>query len=221
MSVDATVSLATLVTTKPRTTRVLLRHGLDFCCGGQQTLARACERAGLSVQEISAELEALSSQPDDVRWDEQPLPRLIQHILDTYHAPLEEDLAQLGAMADKVLRVHGAKDPERLAALAESVHALAAELLPHAAKEELVLFPWIIQQRQPRPTGPISVMRNEHEVAGALLERVKELTDGFTPPAEACNTWRNLFARLADFDAELREHIHLENNILFPRALLA
>ncbi len=219
MLVPAAMPLATLAIEMPRASRVLLRHGLDFCCGGGQTLEEACKRKGLPLESIRSELEALASRPEDVRWDAVPNSRLIQHILDTYHAPLEEDLIQLIAMSDKVLRVHGAKDTKRLEALAASVCALSDELLPHARKEELVLFPWILQQRQPRPQAPISVMRREHEVAGGLLERIKELTTSSTPPAEACNTWRNLYARLAEFDASLREHIHLENNILFPRAL--
>jgi len=219
MFVDPATPLARLVTERPSATRVLLRHGLDFCCGGGQSLAAACDRAGLDVSSVRAELEALERVGDERRWDEAPLPELIQHILDTYHSPLREDLTQLELMSQKVLRVHGAKDPERLEQLALTVRAMADELLPHAHKEEAVLFPWIIEHKWPRPEAPISVMRSEHEVVGELLERAKLLTNQFEPPEGACNTWRNLYARLRDFDAELREHIHLENNILFPRAL--
>jgi regulator of cell morphogenesis and NO signaling len=212
-------SLSTLVTETPSATRVLLRHGLDFCCGGKQTLAEACSRAGLSLEGVLSELAALAPDHGERRWDVAPIPELIQHILDVYHAPLEEDLTQLKAMADKVLRVHGDKDPERLTQLRATVYGLADELLPHMMKEEQVLFPWILSGRQPRPEAPISVMKHEHVVAGELLERAKQLTDTFTPPAEACHTWRNLYARLEEFDSELRQHIHLENNVLFPRVL--
>lgn len=219
MAIDMTTPLASLVTERPAASRVLLRHGLDFCCGGQRSLGDACLQKGLSAQQVEAELLAIFDSPAEIRWDKAPLPALIQHILDVYHAPLPEDLAQLGAMADKVLRVHGAKDPKRLSRIAGSIHALTEELLPHMQKEERVLFPWILAGRVPGPHAPISVMRREHESAGELLALIGDLTGGFTPPPEACNTWRNLYARLAEFDSALRRHIHLENFVLFPRAL--
>lgn len=219
MLVDTGLSLAGLVAQQPAASRVLLRHGLDFCCGGQRSLKEACEKKGLSVEQVASELALTVESPDDVRWDKASLPSLVTHILDVYHAPLPEDLAQLTAMADKVLRVHGAKDLQRLTRLAGSIHAISEELLPHLQKEERVLFPWIVEGRQPRPSAPITVMLREHDSAGELLELIRELTSGFTPPPEACNTWRNLYARLADFDGALRRHIHLENFVLFPRAL--
>ncbi len=219
MQVDSATELGSLVTAYPASSRVLVRHGLDFCCGGSQTLADACAGAGLSVDQILAEIKEVKEKNTETRWDHVAPSELISHILEVYHATLPEELAQLQAMADKVLSVHGDKDPDRLGELASTVQSLVRDLMPHMHKEEEILFPWIVSDREPRPEGPIAVMLEDHETAGAALERIKELTDNFMVPAEACDTWRNLYARLESFDAELREHIHLENNILFPRAL--
>ncbi len=219
MIVNTNSVLAQLVTEYPASSRVLLRHGLDFCCGGQQTLVAACEGAKLGVDDVIAEMNELTVDDAAVRWDTAPIPDLIDHILETYHAPLPEEFAQLQSMTDKVLRVHGEKDPERLGGLAKAVRFLADDLSVHMKKEELVLFPWILNGRQPKPVAPISAMRHEHEEAGAALEELRTLTDNFTPPNGACMTWRTLYARLERFDSDLRHHIHLENNILFPRVL--
>jgi len=219
MQVDATTQLRNIVTAQPTSSRVLQRHGLDFCCGGARTLDDACARLGLSADQVLQEIAATQDRGTSARWDEVPVDELIAHILEVYHQPLPEELEQLQAMADKVLRVHGDKDPERLAKLADTVRAMTRDLLPHMQKEEQILFPWILDARQPSPQGPIAVMEHEHEQVAILLADAKALTDDFTPPPGACNTWTNLYARLEAFDLDLREHIHLENNILFPMAV--
>ncbi|MDA1193900.1 MAG: iron-sulfur cluster repair di-iron protein [Planctomycetota bacterium] len=210
-----------VATAAPLATRVFARHGIDYCCGGGIALEVACARQGIEVDAVLAEIEAeLESTNDDVAgWGDAPLDALIEHILRVYHRPLDEELPRLEAMAQKVHRVHGEKDPERLGGLSAAVSALKAELEPHMMKEEQILFPMILAGQGAMAGGPVHVMEIEHEEAGALLRTIRELTNDFEVPAAACNTWRALWHGLADLERSLHEHIHLENNILFPRAL--
>ncbi len=210
-----------IATQAPRLTRVFARHGIDFCCGGGIPLAQAAERRGIPVQGLLAELrEACHAAAEPAaKWNEAPLPALIEHIVATHHRPLDEELPRLEAMARKVHQVHGSKDPERLLAVLETVLALRADLEPHMMKEERVLFPMILRGQGAMAHGPIHVMHQEHEDVGRLLARARELTHDYTPPEGACNTWRALWQGLHDLETDLHEHIHLENNILFPRAL--
>ena len=219
--IDANDTLGEVATTHPASTLVFLRHRLDFCCGGGQKLGDACRAAGLDpelvIQEISAEATARTPE----RWDTRPLPELLDFILTRYHEPLRSDLPTLLDAARRVERVHAKKDscPHGLASLLEQ---LDAEIGQHLAKEEQVLFPALRSG-----TGgtnvhmPIRVMMQEHDDHGANLHRVRELTTDFSPPPEACATWRALYAGLEELESELMEHIHLENNVLFPRALNA
>lgn len=205
----------------PMATRVFGRHEIDFCCGGGVPLAKACSERGLAanavLEEISREIRA--SGATETNWSEEPLPGLIEHILEHYHEPLREELPRLEAMARKVLRVHGDKDPQRLATILGVVLELKRELEDHMTKEERVLFPMILEERGAEAAAPVSVMEHEHAEAGQALARLRRLTDDFTVPAQACNTWRALWAGLESLETDLKNHIHLENNVLFPRAL--
>jgi regulator of cell morphogenesis and NO signaling len=203
----------------PAASRVFMRHDIDFCCGGNRKLTDACAEKGLDAAALLDEIRAELAEEGDVRWDERPLPELIDHILETYHRPLDEELPRLGRMTAKVLAVHGDKDPERLAELHAVYGAVAQELTDHMMKEERVLFPWILSGNGQTAHGPIHVMHAEHDSVALALARIRELTDNFTPPQGACNTWRALWLGLHQFDHDLRAHIHLENNVLFPRAL--
>ncbi len=216
-----TLTVGTIATEHPLATRVFARHGIDFCCGGGRPLLTVCNEKGLEIEAVLMEIEAeISGAPgSSVRWDEEPLDALIDHILRAYHAPHKEELPRLEAMAQKVFDVHGAKDPERLQGIRDTVVALHAELLQHMMKEEQILFPMIQSGGGAMAGGPISVMEMEHDEAGAMLRRLRELTDDYTPPEGACNTWRALWAGLEDLERALHEHIHLENNILHKRAL--
>lgn len=214
-----TTTIGELAANRPSSTRVFFRRGIDFCCGGGRTLEEACRRRGLDPQEVLREIEqefARGEQP--ANWTERSQAELIQHIVAHYHEPLREELHRLDSMATKVLRVHGEKDPERLTQLAATFCALKDELLPHLDKEERILFPWILSGRPVPQGGPIERMMYEHERAGQLLERLRELTGNYAVPPGACNTWRALWNGLETLDRDLHEHIHLENNILFPRA---
>jgi regulator of cell morphogenesis and NO signaling len=205
----------------PLATRVFARHGIDFCCGGGVPLEAACADRDLQVDAVLEEIDGELRASDEaaVSWEGSAPDALIEHILETYHRPLDEELPRLEAMARKVHMVHGEKDPERLGALVATFTALKAELEQHMAKEEQILFPMIREGHSAMAGGPISVMHAEHDDAGAALRKLRELTDDYTPPAGACNTWRALWHGLADLERSLHEHIHLENNVLFPAVL--
>ena len=222
-----------LSTTRPESVKVFQRHGIDFCCGGGVTLAQACSTRGVSPAAVLAEIAAEEARAvtPATRWDLVPLGQVLNHILDRYHVPLKEDLPRLEAMARRVVQVHGHKD-DALEELLDCVLALRADLEPHLMKEEEILFPFIcaLAAAEANGTGappnmfgtvmnPIRMMEAEHQSAGNELELVRALTGDFTVPGDGCATYRVCFEELAAFDRDLRTHIHLENNILFPKAL--
>jgi regulator of cell morphogenesis and NO signaling len=215
---DPRTALADLATSLPAASRVFRRHRLDYCCGGRMSLAEACDRRGLDPATVAAEIESETPARDDVRWDDRPLPQLIDFILTRYHAPLRDELARLVYMARKVERVHGDK-PGCPRGLGDHLARVADEVEAHLAKEEQILFPMILSGRGAMTHGPVAVMTREHDDHGASLARTRELTGDLEPPAHACTTWRALYLGLETLEHELMDHIHLENNILFPRAL--
>ena len=221
MTLQSDTPVGQLATEFPLATRVFHRHGIDFCCGGGRPLHEACTKRGVNTETVLAEIRTEIDAPaaPAQRWDQAPLEDLIDHILVTYHQPLREELPRLMQMSEKVLKVHGDKDPETLSELNSVVLALKSELEQHMQKEEQILFPMIRQGKGPMTGGPIAVMEQEHASAGAALERLNELTRGYEVPEQACNTWRALWHGLAALEESLHQHIHLENNILFPRAL--
>lgn len=218
--VSRTTPVGELAARHPLATRVFARHHIDFCCGGGRPLGDVCEKQGLDVDAVLSEIEnELAPAEDRQRWDLAPLGTLIDHIVNRYHLALREELPRLEAMARKVARVHGDKDPERLEALLQTFLILKAELDEHMLKEEQVLFPMIRRGHGAGADHPIAVMVREHQGAGDGLNRIRVLTGDYTVPPEACNTWRALWHGLEALETDLHEHIHLENNILFPRAL--
>lgn len=212
-------TLAELAVSHAGASRVFYKHGLDFCCNGRVSLAEACGKRGLDLAQIEGELQAaIAETPQDELVAELPLPDFVQYILDTYHAAHREELPRLTAMARKVEQVHGEK-PDCPRGLAAFLEHLTEELEMHMQKEEQMLFPMIIAGRGRMVGMPISVMEEEHQDHGKNLERMRELAANFEPPEAACNTWRALYLGLAQLERDLMEHIHLENNALFPRAL--
>lgn len=202
----------------PLATRVFARHGIDFCCGGGIPLAEACARRGVAAEAVVGEIAAVIAAAPGARepWLDAPLGALVEHIVAAYHQPLREELPRLEAMARKVARVHAERDPEgRLPKISATVTALRDELENHMAREEEVLFPALLAGHA---ALPFEVFEAEHAAAGDELARLRELTEDYVPPADACNTWRALWAGLADLESTMHEHVHLENNILFPRA---
>lgn len=217
--IDANQTLGHVATVHPASTLVFLRHRLDFCCGGGRRLGDACQTAGIDAARVISEIEAEEAEKVADRWDDKPLPQVVDFILTRYHTPLRVDLPALIEAARRVERVHGSKPtcPHGLAALLQQ---LTTELEQHMGKEEQVLFPAISAGKVGGAIHmPIRVMMQEHDDHGAHLVRLRHLTSDFVPPEGACATWRALYTGLAKLEAELMEHIHLENNVLFPRAL--
>jgi regulator of cell morphogenesis and NO signaling len=224
------ITLGALVAAQPGLARNLERLGFDYCCGGKQTLAAVCTRRGLDVATTITLLEAAvstqSATTPEVDAAAMGLGELADHIVATHHAYLKTELPRLVEMADRVAHKHGWRDG-RLPEVANAVRQVAAEMLSHMQKEEIVLFPLVREIESGSRAGlgggnlaaPIAQMEAEHEKAGNLTAQLRELTDGFTPNTEACNTHRALLAGLAEFEADLHRHVHKENNILFPRAL--
>jgi len=211
-------SLGELALSVPRASALFRKHDLDFCCGGRQTLLKAATRQNLDLEAIESELAALSATPLEKDWRSAPLPEIIDHIIVRYHDRHREQLPELILQATKVERVHAAKAsvPRGLTKYLTMLHE---ELTSHMMKEERILFPMIKQGMGSQAGGPVSVMESEHDEAGELLEVIKHTTNNVTPPDDACTTWRALYNGINEMIDDLMNHISLENNVLFPRAL--
>ncbi len=206
-------SLGSLAVQIPGATAVFRRLKLDFCCGGQQTLDAACAGKGLDAQTVLGEIRALQQHE---ATPQAPAPaELIDHILRRYHEVHRQQLPELIRMARRVEAVHR-DHPQVPHGLADHLETMEQELLEHMGKEEQILFPLLRQGGHPMVVHPIGMMRHEHVGHGAQLERLAELTTQHQPPTGACNTWRALYAGTAQLAEDLVEHIHLENNLLFP-----
>lgn len=224
-------TVGAIVARRPALSRVFEQQGIDYCCGGKKALDQVCREKGLDPAELLAKLEASASAPTDelvVDPVAMSLAELADHIEQTHHAYLRRELPRLDAMTEKVASVHGDKDA-RLAEIRRTFRALSSELTSHTMKEEQVLFPTIRQldASKTAPTlhcgslaNPIAQMEHEHDEAGSALERLRMLTDGYTPPEWACNTYRAMLDGLAHLERDLHQHVHKENNVLFPRALV-
>jgi len=210
----------------PQTIEIFNRYNLDYCCGGKRPLSDACKKAGVDVKSISQEILDSAQQVRPVngfRFESFEPALLIDFILEHHHRYVRETIPQLNALLDKVVNAHGADTPELLA-VRENFTVLAEELLEHMPKEEQVLFPLIKklseQNNSPASTYvqmPIQVMEHEHESAGNIVKKIRALTNSYQIPAHACPTFRITYTMLEEFDKDLMQHIHLENNILFPK----
>lgn len=216
-----------------RTASVFQTYGMDFCCGGGQSLESACAKSGVDAAVVARELEAVSSThdamvPDFKAWRPDVL---IEHIVSVHHAYVARMLPVVLAHAQKVGSVHGANHPETIR-IAELFTAVANELEHHMFKEEQVLFPYIVHMVKAKAgeasyggahfgtvRNPIRMMEAEHESAGTALAEIRAISGGLVPPADACTTYRVLYQELDAFERDLHQHIHLENNILHPRAI--
>ncbi len=210
---QAQQSIGSLAVKIPGATAIFRKLKLDFCCGGQQSLATACAEKGLDAGEVLKALNALE------RTDELPpapsASDLVDHILKRYHEVHRQQLPELIRMARRVEAVHR-DHPQVPCGLADQLETMEQELLEHMTKEEQILFPLLKQGGHPMVVHPIGMMRHEHVSHGAQLERLAELTTQHQPPVGACNTWQALYAGTARLTEDLIEHIHTENNLLFP-----
>jgi regulator of cell morphogenesis and NO signaling len=232
MEVTPTSTVRDMVTADFRAAAVFHGYGIDFCCGGRKTLEEACRERSLCLDEVLREVGkacrlADSSQPQYADLDTEAL---IAHIVDVHHEYVRRAMPALVAHVHKVAKAHGTTHPELLD-VALVFDSVVREMTLHMGKEEGVLFPYISRAVQAAEAGgeppvapfgsvdnPIRMMEEEHESAGSAMALIRELTDDFTPPDDACTTYRICLQELAAFERDLHEHVHLENNILFPRA---
>jgi regulator of cell morphogenesis and NO signaling len=214
----AAVTVGELAVRYPAAARTFYRLGIDYCCAGRRSLAAACLTAGADPEEVLAAIGAATPDGDPATWQSRPMPELIAHIVGRYHEPLRAAIPQLRHLGHRVAHVHAEREP-RLVELASVIDGFIDGIESHMAREEQVLFPAILRGDRRFVPMPIAKMSAEHEEHGAVLARLRELTDRYEPPAHACASWRALYAQLAEIEHELMDHIHLENNVLFPRAL--
>ncbi|MGD8175467.1 iron-sulfur cluster repair protein YtfE [Marinimicrobium sp. ARAG 43.8] len=211
-------TLSELAREIPGATAVFHGYQLDFCCGGKQSLAKAAERKGADIDALVLALkESAARHTTSVEgWYQAPDADLIEHILTHYHDVHRQQLSELIRLSQRVELVHGGR-PDCPAGLSDHLELMHAELEAHMRKEEQILFPMITLGVKGMARGPVAMMRHEHDDHGASVDRISELTQGINLPKGACNTWRALYLGLAVLETDLKEHIHLENNILFER----
>jgi regulator of cell morphogenesis and NO signaling len=234
MNISDTTTVRDLAAGVPGATRVFESFGIDYCCGGQRTLAAACREANLPVEDLTRSLEesGRASQPGAGRdWRQESLTALTEYIIGTHHYFARQELDRLEKLFDKVCSRHGGGHPELFEAQ-KTFYQLKQDLVPHMLKEEQVLFPYITRMEEaagerravPPPffgtvRNPVRMMMTEHDTAGDLLKQLRRITKGYTTPTDGCISFQTLNQALAAFEADLHQHIHLENNILFPRAV--
>lgn len=216
---STTATLAQIAMDHSGAPAVLLRHGLTFCCRGQRSLADACREKGIDPQQVIQELDGVAAPGAGAgSWSDRPLDELVDFILARYHAPLRGDVRTLIELAAKVERVHAEKAscPRGLTA---HLNRVLEELETHLGKEEQIVFPAIREGTGAALMPSVKALMQEHEDHGEGLRRTRLLTHDLVAPPEACTSWRALYLGLSRLELELMEHIHLENYVLFPRAV--
>jgi regulator of cell morphogenesis and NO signaling len=234
MNLNVTRTVRELAIEIPNATRTFEKLGIDYCCGGSQSLSDACVHANVPVENVLRALKEESkpapegSLPDFTRG---ALGELIEHILATHHAYVKKEIPRLHQLLNKVVSVHGKNHPE-LVQIRQTFQGMAAELSSHMMKEEHILFPHIVAlenavssgRPKPKPafgtvSNPVHMMELEHDAAGAALKEISTLSSNYTSPADGCFSYNTLYTALKEFEADLHQHVHLENNILFPRSI--
>ncbi len=233
MSSESEETLGQIVATDLRKAQIFKKYGLDFCCGGKKTVKQACAEKGLDVTKIEQELQQADKIPlsRPLPYGDWSLDFLSDYIVNTHHSYVNKNLPDIKAFAEKVMKVHGAQHPE-LVRINQLVQEIYAELTAHMAKEEKVLFPYIKElvaaNKNTTPLHaphfgsvqtPINMMEMEHELVGKNLEEIRILSSNYLLPQDACASYSLLYRLLDEFEEDLHLHIHLENNILFPKAL--
>lgn len=227
MQVDTSATLGDLVTEDPRRSRILEQFGIDYCCNGQRSLTDATSDAGLDLDELVRALDLPDRATVAAGADQSGRGNavLAHDIVDTHHAYMWEEMPRLQALVDKVHTVHGDRHPELAEVRAAYTEAVAA-LDPHMTTEERVVFPAISRLEKAQAltafgsfVEPVAQLRAEHDTVGTLFKEIRSLTDGYAPPGDACSSYRAMLKGLEEMELDLHEHIHKENNVLFPRLL--
>ena len=224
-------TVADIVTQDIRTATVFKKFGIDFCCGGGKPIQEACEERGANFEDLMTELNlVLNTTQSDIDFQSMPLDELIDHIYKTHHKYIYDNGPITAQFVNKVAHVHGERHPETVE-VAKVFNELLSELNHHMMKEENILFPYVKSllkkeaglsdmHFQAFVSQPVRVMEMEHDHAGEILKKLSELTSEYTPPVDACNTYKAAYANLGSMEDDIHFHIHLENNILFPKAIV-
>ena len=232
MNTIATTTVGELAATMPQTARIFEKFGIDYCCGGRRTLTDACASEGKDLNEILSAIESASAKANtDANYSSLGQAQLVNHIVTTHHAFTRAEIARLSKLIERVVAAHATRHPELLSV--QNVFGnLADDLVPHMVREENVLFPYIAKIEASVAAGsscpmppfvtvqnPIRMMLFEHDLAGELLRELRRMTSDYTPPADGCISYKALYSALENFEQDIHQHIHLENNLLFPRAV--
>lgn len=227
-------SLGQIVNDNHRAATVFEKYNLDFCCKGKRTLEQACSESNLEAKEVIAELEQIASGNNctaPVNYDKFSLTQLSDYIVNTHHSYVKREMPAIFNYLERVATKHGDRHPE-MRKVFTLFTAVKEEMGHHMQKEELVLFPRIKETERLVISGkgttvnnsyllsPINMMEEEHEHAGTVMAEIRQLTNNYTPPADACTTYKLSFAALEAFEKDLHQHVHLENNMLFPKSLI-
>ena len=232
MTVDTTITIGEIVADDFRAAQVFSKYNIDFCCKGNRTLEEVCAKKQIPVSQLVEDLsEAMTATAGSIDYAAWPSDLLIDYIEKKHHRYIEEKTPALLQFLNKLCKVHGERNPE-LFRITELFTQSATDLAAHMKKEELILFPFIRKMVKAKSSGqpldmphfgtvenPVSMMKHEHETEGDRFEEIAQLTHNYQPPASACSTYKVTYAMLRDFQDDLHTHIHLENNILFPRAI--
>ena len=232
MIVSNEKTVASYVTENIKTAHIFKKHGIDFCCGGNISIEKVCAKKNVNQEILEKELAQVDAVKDVIEdYNKWELDFLMIYIENVHHSYVTESLPLISEYANKVAKVHGHHYTE-VVKINQLFHEVANELLSHMQKEEQVLFPFIKQLVDAKKSGnktvtapfgtvnnPIQMMEQEHESAGDIFKEIALLTNNYTPLAEACNTFKALYAKLNEFEQDLHQHIHLENNILHPKAI--
>jgi regulator of cell morphogenesis and NO signaling len=233
MSFTGETKVKDIALSNPAARQVLEEAGVDYCCGGGKSLHEACLHTDVPAEDILNRLRENSKDigPDETNWTSSPLSDLTRHIRDKHHRYVREAIARVQPLLDKVGAKHGENHPE-IADIQRLFTEVGREMIMHMQKEEQILFPYIdAVEKAANAHGsveppffqtvrnPIHAMMKEHDAAGELVKQIRKTSSEYTTPADACTTYRALYQELREFEADLHQHVHLENNILFPRAV--
>ena len=234
MTATPETTIREIVATDFRAAAVFQRHGLDFCCNGCRTVEEGCREAGADEHEVLRELASVLGAPEGrlPRFAEWDSAALVNYIVANHHGYVRHTLPVLLQHTRKIADVHGERHPE-LRHIARLFERVSDEMVDHMAREERILFPFVIAMDEAKGSGnplpvapfgtvenPIRMMEHEHRFVGDAMAEMRMLTNGFTPPEDGCATYRVCLQELAAFETDLHAHVHLENNVLFPKALV-